>query len=362
MTETIALSLFALALFGVRMRSKTRVNRSKEQQDSGEFVVVSIQKEKHHEGILELARHTFSGHDWIVGDYDSWFQKDAHCIAIGLENRTRGDLAALFVMKANKQDRTGTLQGLRVHPQYRGKGLAHIMQNEMIAQMQKRRQEFGIDALLYTAYDTNYGSIKVAEKSGMKLINATPFMFMAESEDSSLPELITRNGKGTLEGFYAEAKAHVGKSPILKKRTFRQVKSPQKAFEQLEKLGTTMLYQDWKPYKVAPYNLDKILKKNDCFELDEGEGGLSIGICRPDDNGMICILNVYWWLNDKGGKGRSAVLDVLAHMDHWADICRKNKVTSLYLSYSEPAHAGLVDLKVVTKQIPQRELIFQLNL
>jgi GNAT superfamily N-acetyltransferase len=81
------------------------------------------------EDVLEIAKHTWEGHDYLPYFFDSWVQdKESHPTAI----EKNGHVVALANLRVIDNGRTGWMEGLRVHPDYRGQGLASILTHHVV--------------------------------------------------------------------------------------------------------------------------------------------------------------------------------------------------------------------------------------
>lgn len=109
--------------------------------------------------ILEMSRHTWEGHDYLPSVIDEWLEDTASNL-YGVEVDER--LVAVANLRLVDEGRTGWMEGLRVHPDFRGKGYAHILTQELI----ERAKELGVVRLRYTTSTENEASLKLAEKYG----------------------------------------------------------------------------------------------------------------------------------------------------------------------------------------------------
>ncbi len=78
-------------------------------------------KENDKEAILEIARTTWQGHDHLPKLFDEWMANpECHPIAVTID----GGVVALGCVRLIEEGKTAWLEGLRVHIDSRGKGLA----------------------------------------------------------------------------------------------------------------------------------------------------------------------------------------------------------------------------------------------
>lgn len=109
--------------------------------------------------ILEISRHTWEGHDYLPSVIDEWLEDSASYV-YGVEESER--LVAVANLRLADGGRTGWMEGLRVHPDFRVKGYAHALTQELI----EKAKELGVMRLRYTTSTENEASLKLAEKYG----------------------------------------------------------------------------------------------------------------------------------------------------------------------------------------------------
>lgn len=118
-------------------------------------------RESDKEDILEIARHTWDGHDYIPFFFDGWLKdKDSH--PVGIEYN--GHIIALANLRVIDDGRTGWMEALRVHPNHRGKGLATAL-TQYVVQLAKR---IPVERIRYTTHVGNETSLHLAETVNMK--------------------------------------------------------------------------------------------------------------------------------------------------------------------------------------------------
>jgi len=351
--------LTLVAAAAVRARSmKTRTIKGSDE----DYRTIHLDKDKHYDGVAELASYTYGGHDWILNEYESWFSQGSSrsCIVLGMECVRTGALAGLFVLRPIPGDRVGCLEALRVHPDHRGRGLAHRLQREMIAEARRRKQsgELAVDKLRYSVYDENAASVRVAEGSGMKVAYSYPYLMVAEDEHNPENEFLGRIGPNAIQILLDDC-LHAIQS-FDKKQTLpplNTLSSPEEVFSRLKAMGVEVLYQDWKPYATSVDNLGLLTEAKNHTALSSKDG-LSLGTIRPDNRGKICIVTHYSTHSDPA-------MDVLRHFIHWLQICKREQggeVTSFYCSYPEAAHLALKRLGIVRKEKAQLEYILDLDI
>ena len=111
--------------------------------------------------ILEIAKNTWSGHDYLPSAFKSWISDPAsHTACIELDNH----VIALANLRIIENGRTGWMEGLRVHPDYRGKRLASLLTDHVV----EKARSLGVERLRYTTATVNTESLHLGMKIGME--------------------------------------------------------------------------------------------------------------------------------------------------------------------------------------------------
>jgi N-acetylglutamate synthase-like GNAT family acetyltransferase len=119
--------------------------------------------------VMEISRHIWEGHDYLPGVFESWLN-DTNSHFYGVE--VNGRVVAVANIRLLESGRTGWMEGLRVHPDYRGKGYA----NEMTHFLVRKAEDLGIERLRYTTGDNNAASLRLASMAGFqKLLEKAVF-------------------------------------------------------------------------------------------------------------------------------------------------------------------------------------------
>lgn len=109
--------------------------------------------------ILEISRHVWEGQDYLPKVIEKWL-KDPNSYTYGIE--VDGHLVSLDNLRLIEDGRTGWLEGLRVHPDYRGRGLAKKLTEHMMREAQRLK----VQRMRYTTGTDNTASLKLAERGG----------------------------------------------------------------------------------------------------------------------------------------------------------------------------------------------------
>ena len=125
-------------------------------------------RESDKEDVLEIARHTWDGHDYVPYFFDKWLS-DRNSHSIGMESD--GHIIALANLRVIDNGKTGWMEALRVHPDYRGKKLATIMTKYVV----ELAKSIPVERIRYTTAVDNTKSLHLAESVGMKMKFRLPF-------------------------------------------------------------------------------------------------------------------------------------------------------------------------------------------
>jgi N-acetylglutamate synthase-like GNAT family acetyltransferase len=132
---------------------------------AGEVMSVLIRRlvESDQNAVLEISRYTWDGHDYLGTVFDVWVN-DPKCDFVGVE--VEGKVVAVGNLRLIEGGRTGWLEGLRVHPDFRQRGYA----NEITAYLVAEGERLRVVRLRYTTSDRNVESLKIAAKAGFSRV------------------------------------------------------------------------------------------------------------------------------------------------------------------------------------------------
>ncbi|WP_297466924.1 GNAT family N-acetyltransferase [Thermococcus sp.] len=125
--------------------------------------------------IEEIAKLTWDGEDYLAGVFDGWLGDNFYVME--LDGKVIGT-AKLTLLPG----KVGWLEGLRVHPDYRGRGYGRLLHSFMLQLGKKLAQKGRIEALEFATYFLNRESISLAERTGFS-VKAKFFVFSARTED-----------------------------------------------------------------------------------------------------------------------------------------------------------------------------------
>lgn len=120
-------------------------------------------KEEDKDPVLKFTERTWEEGDYIKHVWDKWINDKNGILLVGDLN---GEPIALLHCRY-LPDNSGWLEGLRVHPDYRRKGVATQINREALKFLKKR----GINVIRGAIFEGNTASINLTKKLGFTLIN-----------------------------------------------------------------------------------------------------------------------------------------------------------------------------------------------
>jgi GNAT superfamily N-acetyltransferase len=243
--------------------------------------------------VLEIARHTWDGHDYIPYYFDLWMKdRDSH--PVGVEYS--GHIIALANLRVIDGGKTGWMEALRVHPDHRGKGLAtlltrHVVQLAMSIPVKRIRYTTGVD---------NKTSLHLAEGVGMKRkFNLAVHWQENPSEVSwciSAPPLLEVSANDVFQGLM--------KSNLL---------------------PSNIIIYDWKALDATPEGLAKIGATAQYWvqKDDERVTSFSLGLIRNGKSGQQWSFTIY--ASDETG--------FLRHLSHHLKTASEKGCVSVFAAF-----------------------------
>ncbi|HII61351.1 GNAT family N-acetyltransferase [Pyrococcus horikoshii] len=110
--------------------------------------------------IEEIARLTWDGEDYLACVFDEWI-KDGNFYVLELNGKVIGTVKLTFL-----PNRVGWMEGLRVHPNYHGRGFGKMLHDFIVEKGMVLANEGKIEALEFSTYFLNKKTIAMAEKDG----------------------------------------------------------------------------------------------------------------------------------------------------------------------------------------------------
>ena len=157
--------------------------------------------------IEEISHLTWGGEDYLARVFDEWV-KDGNFYVLEVDGKVIGT-AKLTLLPG----KVGWLEGLRVHPDYRGRGYGRLLHNFMLGLGERLAQEGKIKDLEFATYFLNRESISLAERTGFR-VKAKFFVFgtRTESFEPEEPEIIEPKMSDLILGLIPVGWRFVGRS------------------------------------------------------------------------------------------------------------------------------------------------------
>ncbi len=126
--------------------------------------------------VLAISKHIWHGHDYVPGVIETWL-KNSDSYTIGVE--VDGNLVGISNLRSIENGKTGWMEGLRVHPDYRGQGYANLLTDGLV----EHAISVGVPRLRYTTVVENKASMALAKRAGLEEVFRM-IVFWADPPDS----------------------------------------------------------------------------------------------------------------------------------------------------------------------------------
>lgn len=144
-------------------------------------IIIRAAQKGDKQDIQEISRLTWGGQDYIEEVFEEWLE-DGHFFVAEINNKVIGT-AKLTIFP----DKVGWLEGLRVHPEYRGKGIGRKLQDFT--------REYGltlirkglINCLEFSTYYKNQRSIQMALKDGFYVVKRFYILMRKRTREKEKP-------------------------------------------------------------------------------------------------------------------------------------------------------------------------------
>jgi len=141
----------------------------------GDAMLIREAKPEDRPFVEEIARVTWGGKDYVERVFDEWLDDNFYVLEV--DGKVIG-MAKLTILPG----RVGWLEGLRVHPDYRGRGYGRKLHDFMLGFGERLARERKIEALEFATYFLNRETIGMAERTGFH-VKAKFFVFSAKTAD-----------------------------------------------------------------------------------------------------------------------------------------------------------------------------------
>lgn len=245
------------------------------------------------EDVLEIAKHTWEGHDYLPYYFDVWIKDvDSHPTAIEKD----GHVVALANLRVIEDGRTGWMEGLRVHPNYRGQGLASILTHHVV----KMAKDIPVERVRYTTAVGNKTSLHLGQSVRMSRKLELAIHWQDRLDEVSWVSSVHPIKEVCGEEIYSQLLAS-------------------------NLLPFDVLIYDWKALDVSRKSLEKIgiLARFWAQIVDDQLASFSLGFVREDPSGPQWSYTIY-------ARDGTSFLDQLSHHLMMASDTECN---SLFMTY-----------------------------
>lgn len=116
--------------------------------------------------VEEISGLTYGGHDYVAKVFTDWLERQGQDVFTATIESSAGTLAGFEVLTLYDAGRTGWLEALRVHPHFRGRGLATALQSHLITVARGLR----LSRVRYTTAAANIPSKRLASACGLQVV------------------------------------------------------------------------------------------------------------------------------------------------------------------------------------------------
>ena len=124
---------------------------------------IRLAREEDYNFILEISKLTWDGDDYIHKAFRSWLE-DGNFYVLDIDGIVAGTVKLTLL-----PDKVGWLEGLRVHPSYRGKGYGKKLHRYIINLGKRLCNDGKIDTIEFATHLLNKESRKMAEDYGFRI-------------------------------------------------------------------------------------------------------------------------------------------------------------------------------------------------
>lgn len=250
-------------------------------------------RESDKKDILEIAKHTWDGHDYVPYFFDTWLKdKNSHPVGIEID----GHIIAIANLRIIDNGQTGWMEALRVHPTHRGKGLADALTKYVV----QTAQSIPVKRIRYTTAVGNTASLHLADTVGMKR------KFNLAIHWQNTP---------------AEISWRSSQRPIIEVSS----KDVRKGLIDSKILPSNIIVYDWKAIDASPDGLAKVGSIARFWIQRQAEKivSFSLGFLREEKDGSQWAFTIY-------AANREGFLD---HLSHHIQMASDSGCTSIFATF-----------------------------
>ncbi|XP_067117926.1 histidine N-acetyltransferase [Osmerus mordax] len=266
----------------------------------------TVATEEDFEEIMAMSQDIYGGLDYLPTRYQAWLQESNRIVILA---RKQGKVIALESVCVIDDGETMLVEGLRVAPQERGKGVAGVLLRFCSQLVKSKFPEVKVSRL--TRDDQlgpkDFQKYRLITKQGILLVR-----FRAEDLKLRLSELGPDVGLTPSPPSSAPSSAPTAAPVLLDPAEVLSLFLSSGSLQQV--LPNFTIVQDWQPFKPLPSNMDILLKKDIDWLVDDASAPSVASLCTHPFR--VPIGEDWFYLNiDMFGKDPGLVLQqFLTHL------------------------------------------------
>ncbi|XP_068130176.1 histidine N-acetyltransferase-like [Hyperolius riggenbachi] len=261
----------------------------------GEFEFV-LATEKEFEEVVTMSIGIYGGLDYLPSRYHSWVNEKDRMVVLAMKEGDIIGLISMFVMDGGE---TALLEGLRVAPWQRGRGIAGVLQR-FGCQLVKHRYP-NVKVVRLTRDDNltpkELDKYRVIAKQGILLLRFNAPEFSSRISSLPLPPGPSRPSPPILLSSEEVRKVFLERGGLLK-----------------DLLPNKTVIQDWQPFRALPANYELLRRKSLRWMADDGVRPRVATLCTapfPIPAGSRCF---YLNIDVFGSNLRGVQEQLLSHL------------------------------------------------
>jgi GNAT superfamily N-acetyltransferase len=142
--------------------------------------------EEDYEDIVDISKNIWEGSDYLPKVFQKWVKDQGFFLGLVDDEKNKVVGVGKFSILS---DKSGWLEGLRVHKDYRGLKLGRVISEKIIEIAKSALEEGVINKLAFSTHISNKESMHLMSTLGFKLVQSQVLITKEPSEETNLPEL-----------------------------------------------------------------------------------------------------------------------------------------------------------------------------
>lgn len=135
--------------------------------------------------IEEMAKLIWEGYDYLPEVFDEWVN-DGGFFVVEEDGRVIGTVKITIL-----PEKVGWLEGLRVHPDYRGRGIGKRLNEFILTRAKELRNAGEVEDIEFSTYFRNVESLSITKKSGFRVVKGFYVMYRDRDDSKRSPDRVT---------------------------------------------------------------------------------------------------------------------------------------------------------------------------